>query len=46
MRILSTLPQIISHRHECALLPVELANGVSSLSSYPSAAILKIFADI
>jgi len=46
VRILSTLPQIISHRHECALLPVELANGVSSLSSYPSAAILKIFADI
>ena len=46
MRILSTLPQIISHRHECALLPVELANGVSSLSSYPSATILKIFADI
>ena len=45
-RIVNTLPEIISHRHECALVPVELANGVASLSSYPSAAILKIFADI
>jgi len=45
-RILKTLPEIISHRHECALVPVELANGVASLSSYPSAAILKVFADI
>lgn len=45
-RILATLPTILSHRHECALVPIELANGVASLSSYPSAAILKIFADI
>lgn len=45
-RILATLPTILSHRHECALIPVELANGVASLSSYPSAAILKVFADI
>ena len=45
-RILATLPKILSHRHECALVPVELANGVASLSSYPSAAILKIFADM
>lgn len=45
-RILSTLPRILSHRHECALIPIELANGVASLSSYPSAAILKVFADI
>ena len=44
--ILATLPSILSHRHECALVPVELANGVASLSSYPSAAILKVFADI
>lgn len=44
--ILDTLSVIVSHRHECALVPVELANGVASLSSYPSAAILKIFADI
>ncbi len=45
-KILATLPSILSHRHECALIPIELANGVASLSSYPSAAILKIFADI
>ena len=45
-KILATLPTILSHRHECALVPVELANGVASLSSYPSAAILKMFADI
>jgi hypothetical protein len=45
-KILVTLPTIISHRHECALVPIELSNGVASLSSYPSAAILKVFADI
>ena len=45
-KILASLPPILSHRHECALVPVELANGVASLSSYPSAAILKVFADI
>lgn len=45
-KILGSLPPILSHRHECALVPVELANGVASLSSYPSAAILKVFADI
>ena len=45
-KILATLPEILSHRHECALVPVELANGVASLSNYPSAAILKRFADI
>jgi len=44
--ILATLPDILSHRHECALVPIELANGVASLSSYPSAAILKMFADV
>ena len=45
-KILASLPRILSHRHECALVPVELANGVASLSSYPSAAILKVFAGI
>lgn len=45
-RILATIPKLISYRHECALVPVELANGVASLSSYPSAAILKVFSDI
>ncbi|MGD9123960.1 MAG: hypothetical protein PVG60_02645, partial [Desulfarculaceae bacterium] len=45
-KILSTIPALVSYRHECALTPIELANGVASLSSYPSAAVLKIFADI
>lgn len=45
-KIVASLPPILSHRHECALVPVELANGVASLSSYPSAAILKVFADL
>ena len=45
-RILATLPSLISYRHQSALVPVELANGVASLSDYPSAAILKIFAGL
>ncbi len=45
-RILGTLPGIVSHRHEGALVPIQLANGVASLSNYPSAAVLKIFADV
>jgi len=44
-RIFATLPTILSNRYEGALLPVELANGVASLSTYPSAHILKIFAE-
>lgn len=44
-RIFATLPKILSSRFEGALLPVELAHGVASLSTYPSARILKIFAD-
>jgi len=45
-RILSTLPKIISNRHEGALMPVQLANGVASLSNYPSASVLKLFAGL
>lgn len=44
-RILATLPTILSNRFEGALLPVEMANGVASLATYPSAKILKIFAE-
>jgi hypothetical protein len=44
-RIFATLPSILSNRYEGALLPIELANGVASLSTYPSARILKIFAE-
>jgi hypothetical protein len=42
-RILATLPSLISHKHEGALFPVELANGIASLSNYPSAKILQNF---
>ncbi|GAA6142749.1 hypothetical protein [Hydrogenophaga sp. 5NK40-0174] len=42
-RILATLPALVSHKFEGALYPVELANGIASMSSYPSAAILQRF---
>lgn len=44
-RIVATIPQIVSNRYEGAILPIELAHGVASLSTYPSAHILKVFAD-
>jgi hypothetical protein len=43
--IFATLPELLSYRHEGGLLPVELANGVASLSTYPSAQILKMFTE-
>jgi len=44
-RILATLPEMISSRHENALVPIELANSIASLSTYPSAQVLKLFAE-
>ena len=44
-RIFATLSTILSNRYEGALLAIELANGIASLSTYPSAEILKIFAE-
>lgn len=44
-RIFATLPTILSNRFEGALLPIELAHGIASLSTYPSAKILKIFTE-
>lgn len=44
-RILATLPSLVSHKFEGALFPVELANGIASMSSYPSAKILERFSD-
>ena len=44
-KIIATLPKILSNRHEGALLPVELANGIASLSTYPSAKVLELFSD-
>jgi len=44
-RIFATLPTILSSRHEGGLLPIELAHGIASLSTYPSAQILKLFSE-
>lgn len=43
--IFATLPTILSARYENALLPIELAHSVASLSTYPSASVLRMFAD-
>jgi hypothetical protein len=42
-RVLATIPSLISHKYEGALFPIELANGISSMSNYPSAKILERF---
>lgn len=44
-RILATLPSLVSYKYEGALFPIELANGIASMSSYPSAKILQKFAE-
>ena len=44
-RIFRTLPTILSTRYEDGLLPVELAHSVASLSTYPSAKVLSMFAE-
>lgn len=43
--IFATIPKILSYRHEGGLLPVELAHGIASLSTYPSAKILQVFSE-
>lgn len=43
--IIATLPKILSNRFEGALLPIELANKIASLSTYPSAKALELFAE-
>lgn len=42
--ILTTLPKILSIRFEGGLLPIELVHGIASLSTYPSAKALELFA--
>ena len=42
-RILTTLPALISRKYEGALYPIELVNGIASMSNYPSAKILQDF---
>jgi hypothetical protein len=44
-RILATVPSLVSHKFEGALFPIELANGIASMSSYPSARILQRFVE-
>jgi len=43
-RIVATLPSLLSSRHENALIPIELAHSIASLSTYPSAQVLNLFA--
>lgn len=43
--IFATLPSMLSARFTGALLPIELVNDIVSLSTYPSARILQLFAD-
>jgi trehalose utilization protein len=42
----SEMAKILSNRHEGALLPVESANGIASLSTYPSAKALELFSEV
>lgn len=44
-RIFATIPDILGYKHEDSLLPIELANGIASMSTYPSAQILKLFSE-
>ena len=44
-RILATIPSLISRKFEGALYPIELANSVASMSSYPSAKILERYVE-
>lgn len=44
-RIFGTLSSILSAKHEDALLPIQMAHSVASLSTYPSAKVLSMFAD-
>jgi hypothetical protein len=41
--VLATLPTILSSQYENGLLPVKLAHGIASLSTYSSARILGMF---
>jgi hypothetical protein len=45
-RIVGTLKDLLSYRHENALVPIELAHGVASLSTYPSAHIFRLFSGL
>lgn len=42
-KIIKTVNSLKSYKYENALLPIQLANGIASLSTYPSAKVLKLF---
>ncbi|HVP96751.1 hypothetical protein [Methanoregula sp.] len=44
-RIFKTIPLLFTYRHDGGLLPIELAHSVASLSTYPSAEILKRYTE-
>jgi hypothetical protein len=44
-RIAATLPGLLSQRFEGALLPVELANDLASLATYPSVQVFQMFSE-
>jgi len=44
-RIFATLPSLLSSRYEGGLFPIELAHNIASLSTYPSAKVLAMFAE-
>jgi hypothetical protein len=44
-RIFATLPTLLSSQYEGGLFPIELAHNVASLSTYPSAKVLAMFAE-
>jgi len=43
--ILTTLKMLISAKHENAFFPIELANSIASLSTYPSVQVLQLFTE-
>jgi hypothetical protein len=44
-RIFATIPTLLSSQYEGGLFPIELAHNVASLSTYPSAKVLALFAE-
>lgn len=44
-RILDAVNYLVSRKFDNALYPIELAHSIASLSTYPSAKILKVFSD-
>ena len=43
--IIKSLIHLLSNKYEGAILPIELVNGIASLSTYPSAKVLELFSE-